>query len=430
MEISPQPNLKLDETGFEWSPRFWWVLVISSIIAGLTGGALMRLLHLVEQTAWHYQKMEFLAGVAASSHGLRIWNLALAGALVGVVGTCLQKMFGSSGGDSEGAIWFHFGQVPFLSTMCKAVLAIVTVGLGTSLGRESPIKQAGGAIASLISRWGSLTPAQKQLIVACGVGAGMASAYNVPLGGGLFAAEVLIGSMSLQKMLPALVASVVATAASWALLPMVPIYNVPEFPASISLTVWAILAGPVFGFAAVCMVRATAWAEANQQRGWHAVALPIVILTALGALAIPYPQLLGNGKDTVDVAFNDHFPLRLLLILPVLKLIVTSACLRSGARGGLFTPTMTVGALIGGALGQGWLRLWPQQSTGAFAVVGSCAVLAAATRGPLSALVLVLELTRHVDATMAPMLLATAGAVIVSGKFESRSIYSARAVNK
>jgi H+/Cl- antiporter ClcA len=427
MQTSPQPNLKLDNGGFEWSPRFWVVLLLTSVVAGLTGGALMRLLGFIEHTAWHCQKMEFLDGVTAATWRLRIFNLALAGLWVGVAGAFLRKIFGSQGSDSEGAIWFHFGRIPFLATMCKAVLAIVSVGLGTSLGRESPIKQAGGAIASGISRWGRLTLPQQQLLVACGVGAGMASAYNVPLGGGLFAAEVLIGSMSLQKMLPALLASVVATAASWALLPMIPIYNVPEFAGSIPMTLWAVLAGPLFGLAAVSVVRATAWGEANQPRGWQSVVLPIVILTGLGALAIRYPQLLGNGKDTVQEAFKDYYPLKLLLMLAVLKLIATSACLRGGARGGLFTPTMTVGALLGGALGHAWLHLCPGPPSGAYAVVGSCAVLAAATRGPWSALVLVLELTRHVDATMAPMLLATVGAVVVAGRFESRSIYSARA---
>jgi len=424
----PQPNLKLDDHGLELSLRFWLILVLTGITAGLVGGAMMRLLFFVEHTAWHYHSpLHFLDGVSASSAGTRVFNLALAGILVGVVGTLLHLIFGNSGGDVEGAIWFRFGRIPFVATISKAVLAIVNVGLGTSLGRESPIKQAGGAIASAMSRWAGLSPPQQQLLVACGVGAGMASAYNVPLGGALFAVEVLIGSMSLQKILPALVASVVATAASWLFLATDPIYTVPEFGTSLRLVAWAILVGPLFGLAAVAVVRMTAWGESIHLRGWKAVAAPMVILTALGALAISYPQLLGNGKDIVEEAFKDHFTISLLLVLPILKLIATSGCLGGGARGGLFTPTMTIGALLGGVLGHVWSRYLPITAPGSFAVVGSCAMLAAATRGPVSALVLMLELTRHVDATMVPMLLATAGATLVAGRFETRSIYSARA---
>ncbi len=424
---SPQPNLDPDDAGLYSSPKFWVILIITGAAAGIAGGTLMRLLRFVERAAWHFSTGDFLDGVIACSSRTRVMNLLLAGILVGVGGAVLKQIFGEHGGDVEGAIWFHSGQVPFFSTIFKQLLSIVSVGLGTSLGRESPIKQAGGAIASTISRWGGLSPPQRQLLVACGVGAGMAASYNVPLGGGLFAAEVLIGSMSLRKILPAMVASVVATAASWLLLPNVPNYGVPEFGSSSSLLVWGIVVGPLMGLAAVVMVRATAWGGEKQPGGWRAVLSPIVILTGLGVLAIWYPQLLGNGKDTVQRAFDNQFPIGLLLLLPILKIITTSASLRGGARGGLFTPTMMVGALLGGALGHVWSMFWPVADPKTYAVVGSCAVLAAATRGPLSALVLVLELTRHIDATMAPMVLAAAGATMVAGRLESRSIYSARA---
>ncbi len=109
-----------------------------------------------------------------------------------------------------------------------------------------------------------------------------------------------------------------------------------------------------------------------------------------------------------------------------LKLLAACGCLGSGASGGLFTPAMTIGALLGGLFGHAWDCIWPGASMGSCAVIGSCAFLAAATQGPISALVLVLELTRHVDATMVPMLLAVAGAMLVARQIESRSIYTMR----
>jgi CIC family chloride channel protein len=428
----PQPNIVQDPSALKYSRRFWVGVILTGLTAGIAGGLLMRLLQLVEHTAWSYAKpMVFLQAVSRAPASRRVLNLLLAGVVVGVAGSLLRRVFASAGGDVDGAIWARFGKVPFIPTIAKAVVSIVAVGLGMSLGRESPIKQAGGALASKISEWFGLSPSQQQLLVACGVGAGMASAYNVPLGGAMFAIEVLIGSMSVQKVLPALVASAVATAASWTLLPIEPIYTVAEFQMSFPLIGWAIVFGPLLGIVGVIVVRSIAWAEASHPRGWTAIAAPILVMTALGALAIRFPQLPGNGKDTVQLAFADTVPLRFLLLLPILKLIATAGCLRSGGSGGLFTPTMTVGALLGGALGHGWSALWPGGPPGSYAVAGAAAVLAAATRGPVSSLVLVLvlELTRHVDATMVPILLAVCGATITAAALESRSIYSVRAVD-
>jgi hypothetical protein len=175
------------------------------------------------------------------------------------------------------------------------------------------------------------------------------------------------------------------------------------------------------------VIRSIGWAESLKPRnGVTAIVAPIIVFAVLGVVSISFPQLLGNGKDAVQIAYDDRFPLSLLLALPLLKLLATCGCLGSGARGGLFTPMMTIGALLGGLMGHAWEGIWPGASMGSCSVIGSCAFLAATTQGPVSALVLVLELTRHVDATMVPMLLAVAGTMMVTRQFESRSVYSMR----
>ena len=136
----------------------------------------------------------------------RILVIFAAGLLVGAGSQFIRKTFGRSG-DVDSAIWFRSGQVPALSTFAQAIESIIIVGMGTSLGRESAIKQAGGAIASHLAQWTGLSRAENRLLVACGVGAGMAAAYNVPVGGALFAVEVLLGSISLRLALPALLCS-------------------------------------------------------------------------------------------------------------------------------------------------------------------------------------------------------------------------------
>jgi H+/Cl- antiporter ClcA len=425
--ISPQPNV----TPLTLPLRFWLMLLLTGIFAGLAGGALMKLLHTVEHLAWAYRSPEvFLQAVSRASPLRKIINLTLAGMVVAITGLIFRRAFGKAGGDAEGAVWFGSGKIESLPAACRAIASIISVGLGTSLGRESPIKQMGGAIASQLAEIAGLPPDQMRLLVASGIGAGMAAAYNVPLGGALFAAEVLLGSVSIQTILPALIASVTATTASWVFLPIEPVYRVPEFPMSWSLLVWSILAGPMLGLASVLVVKAIAWGERSHSTGTWSFVKPILGLSLMGALCIAFPQLPGNGKDTVQLAFSDAFPLSLLFALPVLKLISTAGCLRCGATGGLFTPTMTIGALLGGALGHCWSRLWPNPNAGSYAIAGAAAVLAAATLGPVSSLVLVLELTRHADATMVPILFATSGALLVARMFGSQSIYSARAMKE
>jgi H+/Cl- antiporter ClcA len=156
------------------------------------------------------------------------------------------------------------------------------------------------------------------------------------------------------------------------------------------------------------------------------VVAPVVIFTLLGVVSIRYPLLLGNGLDIVQLSALGQLSVGLLLALVILKPLATSACLGSGSPGGLFTPTLACGVLLGDLLGHGWTPLWAGSGAGAYALVGGGAFMAAAMQGPLAAVVLLLELTRHTDALMVPMLLAVTEATIVARVLRAPSVYSAR----
>jgi H+/Cl- antiporter ClcA len=143
-------------------------------------------------------------------------------------------------------------------------------------------------------------------------------------------------------------------------------------------------------------------------------------------VAIAYPQLLGNGKGVVQLSLVGKLSVALLAVLLVLKPLATAACLGSGAPGGLFTPTLAFGVLLGGLLGQGWSEIWPGTPLGSYAIIGGAAVLAASMQGPLAAVVLLLELTHHADALMVPVLLAVVEATVLARVLGAPSIYSAR----
>jgi len=333
---------------------------------------------------------------------------------------------GGGGGEVSEALWLRRARLPLVASCARAVHSIVIVALGASLGREAAPQQTGAAAASALSDWVGLPEWQRRLLVACGAGAGMAAVYNVPLGGALFALEVLLGTLALPLVLPALVCCLIATAVAWVALPSAPTYSIPSYPVSASLVVWALLVGPLAGLAAVAYIQLITRAHALRPRRWAALAAPIAVFLALGALAIVYPQLLGNGKSVVQLALVGKLSVALLAVLLVLKPLATAACLGSGAPGGLFTPTLAFGVLLGGLLGWAWAQLWPGAPLGAYAIVGGAAVLGAAMQGPLAAVVLLLELTHGADALMVPILLAVVGATIVARLLGAPSIYAAR----
>ncbi len=399
------------------------LVVLVGLGSGLGGAALMELLKGVQHLAWSYHLGSFLEGVQGASATRRVVVLTIGGVVAGAGALLLA---GRGGGEISEAIWLRDARLPLLGSLARAVHSIVIVGLGASLGREAAPQQTGAAVASALSQWAKLPDWQRRLLVACGAGAGMAAVYNVPLGGALFALEVLLGTLTLPLVLPALATSLIATAVAWIVLPTAPTYSIPAYPIHASLVVWAVIVGPLAGLAAIGYIRLIARAHALRPSGWLRVAAPIAVFAALGLVSIAYPQILGNGKNIVQLSLTARLGVGLLAVLLVLKPLATAACLGSGAPGGLFTPTLAYGVLLGGLLGEAWTQLWPGAPLGAYAIVGGAAVLGAAMQGPLAAVVLLLELTHRADSLMVPVLLAVVEATVLARVLGAPSIYSAR----
>lgn len=406
--------------------RFWLAVIVIGIGTGASTIALTLLLQTVQHLAWPGSSSDLLDSVDATSAMHRVSILLGAGVLTGVGQLVLVRLSSGNGIDITQAIWFSAGRLPTTRTLGSAVLSVILVGMGVSLGREGAPKQVGAVIANAASDQARLSDSQRRLLVACGAGSGMAAAYGVPLGGALFALEVLRGALSLRLVLPALLTALIATAVSWAVLPDAPTYVIPAYASSTSAIIWALLAGPVAGLVSVAYVRAIAFADRNKPRGLRRLFVPLIALGLLGIVSTQYPQLLGNGKDIAQLAFVGQVAPALLLILFVLKPLVTVLCLGSGAPGGLFTPSLALGAILGGLLGQMWSLIISGIPPGLFAVIGASAVLAATTQGPISAVVLMMELTGRDRSFVVPLLLAVATATLVARSIEPRSIYEAR----
>jgi CIC family chloride channel protein len=424
---SPQPNILAAAPDAPlMTAKMWTMVLLTGIGAGLTSGLLMRLLRLVQHFSFSYSTGDFLTGVRNTSGEHRILVVALGGIVAGLSLYYQGRITGGSGAEVTGAIWHKQGQFEAAPTIAKSLISIVIVGMGAAIGREAALKDTGAAVAGKISDWTSLSPEQRHLLVACGAGAGMAAAYNVPLGGALFAIEVLLGTMSLTNVLAAVITSFVAVAVSWSFLPNVPTFNVAQLAITPSLLIWAAVAGPILGAASAVYVRFMGWSETGKPKAYMVIVAPVLVFICLGIVSVRFPEILGNGKNVVQEAFGSQPGTGLLCWLLILRPLATAMCLKSGAPGGLFTPTMTFGALLGGLLGEGWSYVAPATSKDSYAIVGAGAMLASASQGPLSSVVFMLELTNHTDALIVPLLIAVAGATLMARKLEVHSIYSIR----
>jgi H+/Cl- antiporter ClcA len=409
---------------------FWLAIVLTGCGAGLSAAALTSALYAVQHWLWPPPSADLLQAASQASPWHHILVLLAAGLVTGLGQLVLGRLTSANSIEITTAIWFRAGRLPALRTLGSALLSVIIVGMGASLGREGAPKQAGAVVANMLADQRRLSDEQRRLLVACGAGAGMAAAYDVPLGGALFALEVLRGVLALRLVLPALASALIATMVAWIALPDRPTYvltgDILHNAGAAGIAAWALIAGPIAGIVSVGYVRLIAMADRHRPRGWQRLLAPALVLGLLGVISIPFPQLLGNGKDVSQLSFTGQVAPWLLLALLVLKPLATALCLGSGAPGGLFTPTLTFGAMLGGVLGHLWNGVWPGVPAGLYSLVGAGAVLAATTQGPLSALVLMIELTGHNRAFVVPLLLAVISATLVARAIDVRSIYDAR----
>ena len=401
-------------------------MVAIGLVAGAVGAVLMLLLRGLEHLFWSYRHGTFLHAVQSVSDLHVVLVVAGAGVVAGIGAIALRRVRGFGGGEVSEALWLQDARMDVTPSVSRATLSIIVVAMGASLGREGAPQLSAASLASWLCQRVGVPRWQRRLLVACAAGAGMAAVYNVPLGGALFALEVLMGTLTLPFVLPALLCSVIATAVAWIALPISPTYVHPQWGVTGAQIVWAALVGPLAGLAAVVWVRLIERMHELRPTGIGRLLAPIGVLTVLGVAAIEYPELLGNGQDTVQLALTGGLSVGVLGVLVVLKPLFTAGCLGSGTPGGLFTPTLTFGVLLGALLGHAWGLVWSAAPDGTYALIGGAAVLAAAMQGPLASVVLILELAHHTDTLMVPLLLAVALATVVARRMGAPSIYSAR----
>jgi CIC family chloride channel protein len=411
------------------SQRFWLLVVATGVISGLGAVLLLEMLSLVTRLAWG-QAGTLLESFRAASTLRRILVPTLGGLLVTGAALVVKRRLGGHGtaGIIE-AIWVHQGRLKLGRALLRGVVSIAAVAMGASLGREGALVQTGAAAGSWLADRFGVTRQQARLLVACGAASGISAAYNIPIGGSLFGLEVLLGSFALELLGPVVVSCVTATLIARTVAGNLPSYVIPAYELLRPREMLAGIALAVpLGAASALFVKVMGWVEVQLYRVPPGPArfLPPIGMAVLGIAALRWPQLLGNGYDTVKAALLGSLPLALLLLLPLLKLAASALCAGVGVPGGLFTPSLFYGALLGGGMGELLQRAWPSLGVpeGAFALIGMAGALAGTTHAAASAALMIFELTGDYGVIL-PLMISSAIAAAVSRSLERDSLYTA-----
>jgi CIC family chloride channel protein len=337
------------------------------------------------------------------------------------------------------SIYYKGGDIRGVVAIVKSLASAISIGTGAAVGREGPIIQIGSALGSTLGRLMSLATSQKITLLSAGAGAGIAATFNTPLGGVLFATEILLPEISNRTFLPVVIATGSATYTGRVLLGAAPAFTMPRFEGAELGAAWpldvllVIALGAACGFAAWAFIRLLAffedWFPTLPGGPYAQVAMG---MAAIGAMMVAFTHLFGHpfvngvGYGVIQSILEGKMMLPgLLVVLFLAKIFATSVSLGSGASGGIFSPLLFIGATLGGGLGLGALALAPQLdlSPASCAIIGMAAMVGAGTGGVMTAIVMIFEMTRDY-AVIVPVITAVAFGSGIRRALISDTIYT------
>lgn len=397
-------------------------VLITAITAGLVGAGCSHLLHIIEGLVFGDASGTLLHAISSVPWWHRIFALGGAG-LVGGISWYLYARVGGKPVSLPKAV--NGQKMPILLTFWHSINQIIIVGMGASIGREVAPREISASLGGKIADFLYLPPEQRRIIVGCAAGAGLAAVYSLPLSGAVFALEILLIEVTASAVWPALIISGGAVLVAHGWVRSDPFYTLPEaahlLPTA-SLTLWAVIIGPVLGIIGVLFKSAVAACSAARPTGWRLLAWMVPTFTLIGVITVWVPSIAGNGQSTAQLAFDGAvlgqggraaagIGVALLASLAIdgfTKLIGTLATIRSGAWGGTLTPGLALGASSGAILGILWSYIYPGDTTAivCFAFIGAVVVLGTSMSAPLTALCLVIEFTHRGATLLVPAVIA------------------------
>lgn len=317
--------------------------------------------------------------------------------------------------------------------IAKLFASAFYIASGGSVGREGPVIQIGSAVGSSIGQFFKVNPKRMRTFVACGAASGIAAAFNAPIAGALFAVEIILGDFAVAQFSPIVISSVVATVVSRHYHGDFPAFVVSKYSLASPLElVNYVVLGFMAGAVAVSFIKTLYFTEDF----FDNLKMPDYVKGAIGgiiigAIGIFFPQIFGVGYDTMDLALAGGLVWKLALALVIIKLVATSISLGSGGSGGIFAPSLFLGAMLGSFYGGMIHQIFPEWTadSGAYALVAMGGVVGAATHGPIAAILIIFELTNDYKIIL-PLMITTIIATLVAQRLQKESIYTLKLVRK
>ncbi len=329
------------------------------------------------------------------------------------------------------AIFIHNGYISLKAVVGKFLCCSISLASGIALGREGPSVQIGAGIASVLGRRFGLRPTTVRALVPMGCAAALAAAFNTPIAAVLFSLEEILGDLHA----PVLGAVVVSSATSWMFLHLIlgdePLFHVPSYHLvnPMEFGIYAIL-GLIGGLGSVIFVKLLLAIRAWFRRlpKWSGWLQPAIGGLAVGLMGWFMPEVLGVGYDYVERVLGGDLALKMVVLLAILKIVATATCYGSGNAGGIFGPSLFIGATIGGAVGSVAHALFPAQTAGpgAYALIGMGTAFAGIVRTPLTSVIMIFEMTRDYS-IIVPLMISNLISFLVSYGLQREPIYEALA---
>jgi len=406
---------------------------LAAIIGAVTGLGAVAFIEIIA-----FFRRVFFDGGAEVFSGLGSWYVVLLPVIGGlIVGPLIHFLAPEAKGhgvpEVMTAMETRGGRIRPVVILVKTVGSAITIGSGGSVGREGPIIQIGAAVGSSLGQVLKLDRSRLLALVAAGAAGGIAATFNAPIAGVMFTLEVLIAEFNTASVSAMVFASVSASVVARQFLGDYPAFRVPTYELVSS---WELLMylglGVLAAGAALLFMRTLYFAEDVFDRwrapGW---AKPAIAGFGIGLLGFALPEVFGTGFVAIDSVLRGELGLALLIILIFAKIAATSLTLGSGFSGGVFAPALFVGATLGGAYGKIMHSLFPNvtATSGAYAAVGMAAVFAGAARAPVTAIVILFEMTLDYK-IMLPLMFATVVATLLAAHVEPESIYTLKLVRR
>ncbi|MBI3793309.1 MAG: chloride channel protein [Nitrospinae bacterium] len=379
----------------------------------------------------HFFYEEFLVKRSAGLSFALLWipfSVGFGGLAVGLMNHYLNPDK-NSGSVSEPMKWAAVdqGKAPAREIWFRPLASAITIGSGGSAGRERPAVVIGSALGSFVGTIIKASHERRRLLLGCGSAAGMAAAFNAPLGGIIFAIEVVLGDFNIAVFSPLIFSSVIATATVRELEGDAPAFHMPVYTLISDWEIlFFILLGVAGGLVAALFYKSYFyWSDYFQKKKLHPAVGPMVGGIIVGFVFIIFPDALGNGYESMDKVLNGHMIWWLAITLVFVKILTTSITLGSGGSGGMYAPALFIGSMLGGAFGYGLNQFFPAHtgSVGSYSLVGMGAVMAVVGQMPLTNILMTFELTNNYHIIL-PIMVAVISSIAAYSAFYSNSIYT------